>query len=134
MRTTWAIGVLVVAFAAAGDLPVVAAVGLAAPESAAATAAAGTPRVIPRTPTATIPVPRSWPASAARRVVVASLAPQLLSCRKTGTARAGRRLATVSIACKIGTPEDSSVENVREKRAMAILWFSGPKTGALSFM
>ncbi|MEI8080747.1 MAG: hypothetical protein WCI74_02770 [Actinomycetes bacterium] len=99
MRTTWAIGVLVMAFAAAGNLPVVAAVGLVAPEPAAATAAAVTRRVIPRTPTVTIPVPRSWPASAARRVVIASLSPRLLSCRKTGTARAGRRLATVSIAC-----------------------------------
>ena len=37
--------------------------------------------------------------------------------------------ATVSIACKIGTPEVSRVESVREKRATAMLWLSLPKTG-----
>ena len=40
--------------------------------------------------------------------------------------------ATVSRACKIGTPLTSRVPSVREKRDSMTFWVSLPKTGSLS--
>ncbi len=59
--------------------------------------------------------------------------PFFTESRACSTAREMIRLpdvsATISSEPRIGTPERSSVENVREKRDSATFWNSGPNTG-----
>ena len=40
---------------------------------------------------------------------------------------------TMSRACRIGTPAESSIASVLENLDSAVLWNNGPKTGARSF-
>lgn len=92
-------------------------------------------RTASRHPTATIRVPRRWPASAANRVRVASLSPKRLTCRKTGTTRSGRRLVSVSIACtpRINRAGSAAVRvSLRGKGAAKrrIRWGAGGWSGA----